>query len=200
MKYFTKEELEKIAEKILNNPTRETLKELNEEYNGKEELNIDTPKTIPNSIPNEKEAEPLPPVVDTPVASPLPNTDTKNFNIPETNNVSNNTSVFQSIPSFELPKVDSPASSNYVPNNSPIDFNGNLWEPSLPEVNNLMDTTDNFNVSNPSSQNVEVPVVNGPFFGQTNEPVNNPIPISGTPSQQGPTMFGQMQSNYGNAA
>ena len=200
MKYFTKEELEKIAEKILNNPTRETLKELNEEYNGKEELNIDTPKTIPNAIPNEKVAEPLPPVVDTPVASPLPNTDTKNFNIPETNNVSNNTSVFQSVPSFELPKVDSPASSNYVPNNSPIDFNGNLWEPSLPEVNNLMDTTDNFNVSNPSSQNVEVPVVNGPFFGQTNEPVNNQIPISGTPSQQGPTMFGQMQSNYGNAA
>ena len=39
MKYFTKEELVDITKELLENPTRETLKNLNNKYNGKKALN-----------------------------------------------------------------------------------------------------------------------------------------------------------------
>ena len=62
-----------------------------------------------------------------------------------------------------------------------------------------MQTTDNFSVTNPS---IAVPDNNintsrNNFFEQENNPVNNPIPITGQYSESvGPTMFGQMQKQY----
>ena len=38
MNYFTKEELEDISLKLIENPTRETLKELNDKYNKEEKV------------------------------------------------------------------------------------------------------------------------------------------------------------------
>ena len=45
---------------------------------------------------------------------------------------------------------------------------------------------------------LQIPVQNGPFFGISKEPVNNPIPIQNNIpyTQQGPSMFGQFEQNY----
>ena len=99
MKYLTKEELEEITGKLLENPTRETLKELNNKYNGEEismantvtedtplvEIPVEAPQSyempmasqsvvepIPNAVENPI-VNPLPPVMDTPVATPITN-------------------------------------------------------------------------------------------------------------------------------
>lgn len=193
MKYFTKEELEKITEKLILNPTRETLKELNDEYNGGA---TELVKEMPSSTPFPSAVEPLNVVETNTQTSSIPNFDMnkESVSIPN-NNPNNNVNFANEIPSFELPKYENKPASG--PNNNVVNFSGNLWEPEPQQVPNLMETTDNF--SNVQSPSTEVPVNNGPFFGNTSEPVNNPIPISGRPIVQEPTMFGQMQSNYGNA-
>lgn len=45
MKYLSKEELEDIAKELVNNPTRETLKILNDKYNKVESQSFEAPST-----------------------------------------------------------------------------------------------------------------------------------------------------------
>lgn len=200
MKYFTKEELEDITNQLLVEPTRETLKKLNEKYNGitevveplvKEDVSTNAVPpvmmTIPSATTEAQLVEPIEKTIEeqTQVVTPIPN-----FNIPNMNmegQVNKNINVAE-VSSFELPKLETPVFNNQ--NNEPVAFSGNLWNTNKPEASNLMQTTDNFNnIPNQESKN-EVPVTGTPFFATNPETVNNPIPV------QGPTMFGQMQQNY----
>lgn len=202
MKYFTKEELEDITQELLTNPTRETLKSLNEKYNSISEDNLI--KTLPNESVEPPVVEPIPtviaeetrvvmpefsPVEEIPVVSPIPN-----IEIPKEEN---NISTVTNIP--EIPNIES--QQNQVQNfnnqnNDPINFAGNPWEQQAPTMENLMQTTDNFNsVPNNTMPTTEVPVMGTPFFGPIQETVNNPIPVNNAPVQ-GPTMFGQFEQNY----
>lgn len=223
MKYLSKEELEDIANELLNNPTRETLKVLSNKYNGEEkvvEIPVSNDTTLEmNNVPhfniptfevpsvnNEvkvSESSSIP-VLEVPtfeettpgkVEEPMINTD-----IPSVN-------VSDSIPTLEVPEMPK------ADNNTLVNFSGNLWEPQMPSAVNMMETTDNFNTTvNTMSQNT-MPGVNQnmevPFFGETTPVVNNQIPVSGPvppqgvnnqmpsgPAPQGPSMFGQIQQNY----
>ena len=257
MKYLTKDELEEIINKLTENPTKDTLKELNNEYNGEEvqvmeeqnitsvsepeqvsnmEVPIEEPQLEPiveqpienvtPEIPNveipvgepqqeimvEQSVEPIPtPSVEEPVVTPLPSVEgtpvvnslpnveipmeQPAIQMPEQSILVNNVSVGPEIPSFEVPQMVTPENNNSA-NQEPINFTGNLWEPQQQE--NLMNTTDNFNNQEVAMSNTEVPVQNGPFFGNTTEPVNNPIPIQNAMPHipQGPSMLGQFEQTY----
>lgn len=202
MKYFTKEELEDITKELLTNPTRETLKSLNDKYNSNSEDNLI--ETLPNKSIEPPVVEPVPtvvaeepiavmpissPVVEQPVVSPIPN-----IEIPkEETNISNVTNIPE-IPNIELQQNQVPNFNNQ--NNEPINFTGNPWEQQTPTMEKLMQTTDNFNsVPNNTMPTTEVPVMGTPFFGPIQETINNPIPVNNAPVQ-GPTMFGQFEQNY----
>ena len=101
MKYFIKEELEDITRELIENPTRETLRRLNEKYNGTIESPIAVVTEAPEVAPSEIKAmeepislfasapkqetemapmnvetqfveAPLPFVMETPVVAPIP--------------------------------------------------------------------------------------------------------------------------------
>ncbi len=202
MKYFTKEELEDITTELIGNPTRETLKKLNEKYNEnntvgesliKKEVNtnVEPPVTMetPNPTVNDK-------IIEEPFTSaniqkpqvepPIPSFDIPNMEIPKIENQVNNNVT--DVPSFELPKLETPTYNNQ--HNEPVSFSGDLWNIHTPEPTNLMQTTDNFNTVSNQPPVTDVPVNGAPFFRTNPEPVNNPIPV------QGPTMFGQLEQNY----
>ena len=224
MKYFTKEELEDITKELIENPTRETLKNLNEKYNGSAEtgdtlvkempaLNMEPvvapvmeekPVTIPvvNEAPvvaplpvveENPVVVPAPVVNESPVVSPIPNFNIPNMEVPKVENNANS----QETPFFELPKLETPVVSNQ--SNEPVNFCGYLFDTREPSLENLMQTTDNFNSVPHTMPTTEVPVASAPFFGPHVDTVNNPIPVGGPVNNvpnQGPTMFGQMQQNY----
>ena len=196
MKYLSREELEDIAKELVNNPTRETLKILNDKYNKVESQSFEAP-----SMSSQE-----------PLTESVQNTTTPVFNIPESTTelpkeepsipLSESTIPITSmpvtpsmntndiIPSLEIPKESIP-----VQNNTAVNFSGNLWEPQMPSIGNMMETTDNFNTvqntvpnMNPNNQNI-------PFFGPGVQEVNNQVPVSGTP-KEAPSMFGQIQQNY----
>lgn len=213
MKYLSKEELEDIANELLNNPTRETLKVLSNKYNGEE-------KVVEMPVSNNTTLE----------MNNVPHFDIPTFEVPSVNNEVN-VSKSSSIPVLEVPtfegttpgKVEEPVVNAGIPsvnvsdsiptlevpempkvdNNTPVNFSGNLWEPQMPSVGNMMETTDNFNTAgNTISQNTMPGVgqsMEVPFFGGTTPTVNNQIPVSG-PATQGPSMFGQIQQNYNTGA
>lgn len=218
MKYFTKEELEDITKELLENPTRETLKSLNNKYNNENDeektllqitpegvVEVSVPEPLPtpivpmiNEVVENKEANP---VVE-PIASmgesvvvPLPSSNTPSMELSKTEstlNYENNV-----VPSFELPKLETPAFNNQ--NNEPVNFSGNLFDSSNQAIENLMQTTDNFNSMPNTMPSTEVPVAPAPFFVTSPEVVNNPIPVGGPANNmpmQGPSMFGQFEQNY----
>lgn len=125
----------------------------------------------------------------------LSNLNSADFSTPTSNNPANepivNSSINPAVPTLEMPAVRVPSQ-----NNTPVSFSGNLWEPQTPNINNLMETTDNFNTNINVGSNMNA---GGQFFGSTQEQVNNPIPVSDGPSmgvQSGPSMFSQMQDSY----
>lgn len=217
MKYFTKEELEDITGELLANPTRETLKNLNDKYNGKNELGMEMVKEmpsinvappvvetieapsvvspLPNPIVEENPiVEQIPAVENRKEVNPIPNFNVPNMEVPKFENaINNNANIAAEMPNFELPKLETPTFNNQ--NNEPVNFSGNLWDVQAPEVGNLMQTTDNFSAMPNTMSNTEVPVAGSPFFGPYQDPVNNPIPVSNDPIP-GPTMFGQIEQNF----
>lgn len=198
MKYFTKEELEDITRELLGNPTRETLKNLNEKYNGSTEVlvkdtlntNVEPPVVapIPITIPEEKTVEPIPGAPAQSVVNPIPSFNVPKMEEPKVDGMSNSINVTNT-PSFELPKLETPFFSNQ--SNEPVAFSGNLWEAPKQEVGNLMQTTDNFSSGTNTISNTEVPVTGAPFFGPSTQNTSNSIPVT-----NGPTMFGQLEQNY----
>ena len=156
MKYLTKEELDHIAASLIENPSYETLKNLDNELASK--YNIGGPAV---SEPTLSKVEPIPSAVNEQVVSPLPPVSepivTNGTPLVAEPSITNNTPI-QQMPSFELPKIEQANTNNINQNNvnnNPINFTGNLWEPM---GNNLMATTDNFNNMPTGNQNFEVPV------------------------------------------
>ena len=204
MKYLTKEELDHIAASLIENPSYETLKNLNIELESK--YDIGGPVVFE---PTSSNVEPIPSGVNEPVVSPLPSVSepivSNTTPLVAEPSITNNTPI-QQVPSFELPKIEQTSTNNINQNNinnNPINFTGNLWEPI---GDNLMSTTDNFNSMPTGNQNFEVPVSNGQFFGLQRESAPNPIPITSTQqiqtnqNIQGPSMFGQFEQNYNKTA
>lgn len=215
MNYFTREELEDITNELLENPTRETLKHLNEKYNGSTEVgevlvkgtpieNIEPPVVeIPSPLVEEQSVVvEMPQSVETPmVAMPILHEESPvmapvtNIEVPKMEVNANNGAP--EMPFFDLPKLETPIVNNQ--NNEPVNFNGNLFETGAPIVENLMQTTENFNSVPNTMPTTEVPVSPAPFFGPIMDTTSNPIPVGGptnTMPNMGPTMFGQMQQNY----
>ena len=253
MKYFTMEELDYIAKELIENPSKETLKRLNSQYNGEEattkdlnwvespvvenEIKGSEPSDVENNSPmvdispvnnfyvpinqnsvaqdeTEKNEEQVGPqlaeelIPKTPVWNPPVDTNntlfnqttnssnTEALNVPQMPDLSvNETQQNSGIPNFELPKVEDASNVN-----NSVPFSGNLWERPNTEINNMMQTTDNFNVpiEQPTS-NKETQVEQMPFFQPDLNPINNTIPVS-EPQFTGPTMFGQFEQDYNNKA
>lgn len=219
MKYLSKEELEDITNELLTNPTRETLKVLNSKYNSEENsgetksivepVKVDVPEAkldIPTfEVPNTK---------NTPESN-TPNMNIPTFNIPgsaSVNEVQNNKPLGETIPisseptvlannniNDNIPSLEVPQSVPVQNNNAQVNFSGNLWEPQMPTIGNMMETTDNFNTVQNTMPNTNPNIQNTPFFGPVTESVNNPIPVNNVPNN-GPSMFGQIQQNYNQGA
>lgn len=97
---------------------------------------------------------------------------------------------------MNLPYLETPTIQN---NSNSIPFNGNLWEPQNNGLNNMMQTTDNFNAPIETAPNTEIPVNTNFFQGIPNQ-INNSIPVVEPPRPEGPTMFGQLEQNINNNA
>lgn len=219
MKYLSKEELEDITNELLTNPTRETLKVLNSKYNS-EENGGETKSIVEPVKVDVPEAKLDIPTFEAPNTTNTPESTTSNMNIPTfniprsvpVNEVQNNKPLGETIPisseptvpvnnniNDNIPSLEVPQSMPVQNNSTQVNFSGNLWEPQMPTIGNMMETTDNFNTSQNTMPNTNPNIQNTPFFGQTTEPVNNPIPVNNVPNN-GPSMFGQIQQNYNQGA
>ena len=225
MKYLSKEELEDITNELLENPTRETLKVLNNKYNSEENggetksivepVKVDVPK-VKLDIPTFE----VPNTTNTP-ESTAQNMNIPTFNIPgstpvnevpNSESIQNNKPLGETIPisseptipvnnniNDNIPSLEVPQSMPVQNNNAQVNFSGNLWEPQMPTIGNMMETTDNFNTVQNTMPNINPNIQNTPFFGPATESVNNPIPVNNVPNN-GPSMFGQIQQNYNQGA
>lgn len=212
MKYLSKEELEDITNELLENPTRETLKVLNNKYNS-EENGVET-KSIVEPVKLDIPTFEVPNTTNTPESN-TPNMNIPTFNIPgsaSVNEVQNNKPLGETIPisseptvpvnnniNDNIPSLEVPQSVPVQNNNAQVNFSGNLWEPQMPTIGNMMETTDNFNTVQNTMPNTNPNIQNTPFFGPVTESVNNPIPVNNVPNN-GPSMFGQIQQNYNQGA
>ena len=179
MQYFTKEELEDITNSLLQEPSRETLKRLNDKYN-KEEIKEET--GVPSETPNIQQ-ETIVPSFDIPTfnnevkiepekesnsESPAINQQSFNvpeFNIPFTSEEINNAPVQEPVGvSNSKPEVQSNID---IPN-----MNSNMAIPNLP-TNNFEVPKPVLEVNNSSFVDTQIPSLNnGAVPNQSNEPVN----------------------------
>lgn len=198
MKYLSREELEDIAKELVNNPTRETLKILNDKYNKVESQSFEAPSMSSQEPLTESVQNANIPVFNIPGNAPSielpkeePSIPLSESTIPITSMpVTPSMNTNDIIPSLEIPKESIPAQ-----NNTAVNFSGNLWEPQMPSIGNMMETTDNFNTVQNTVPNMNTNNQNIPFFGPGVQEVNNQVPVSGTP-KEAPSMFGQIQQNY----
>ena len=200
MKYLSREELEDIAKELVNNPTRETLKILNDKYNKVESQSFEAPSTSSQEPLKEGVQNTTTPVFNMTenttelpkeeLSIPVSESTIPITSVPETPSMNIN----DTIPSLEIPKESIP-----VQNNTAVNFSGNLWEPQMPSIGNMMETTDNFNTMQNTVPNMNPNNQNIPFFGPSVQEVNNPIPVNGVP-KEAPSMFGQIQQNYNGGA
>lgn len=219
MKYLSKEELEDITNELLENPTRETLKVLNNKYNS-EENGVETKSIVEPVKIDVPEVKVDIPTFEVPNTTNTPESNTPNMNIPtfnipgsaSVNEVQKNKPLGETIPisseptvpvnnniNDNIPSLEVPQSVPVQNNNAQVNFSGNLWEPQMPTIGNMMETTDNFNTVQNTMPNTNPNIQNTPFFGPVTESVNNPIPVNNVPNN-GPSMFGQIQQNYNQGA
>ena len=219
MKYLSKEELEDITNELLENPTRETLKVLNNKYNS-EENGVETKSIVEPVKIDVPEVKVDIPTFEVPNTTNTPESNTPNMNIPtfnipgsaSVNEVQNNKPLGETIPisseptvpvnnniNDNIPSLEVPQSVPVQNNNAQVNFSGNLWEPQMPTIGNMMETTDNFNTVQNTMPNTNPNIQNTPFFGPVTESVNNPIPVNNVPNN-GQSMFGQIQQNYNQGA
>lgn len=172
MQYFTKEELEDITNSLLQEPSRETLKRLNNKYN-KEELKEEP--VVQNEIPNLQQ-ESVVPSFDVPTFNNEVNVETEkepnqqSFNVPEVNipftfEQSNNAPVQGPV---GVPNYESAVQNNInIPN-----INSNMAIPNLP-TNNFEVPTPVLEANNNSFGDTQIPKLdNEVVTNQSNEPVN----------------------------
>ena len=126
MKYLSKEELEDITNELLENPTRETLKVLNNKYNS-EENGVET-KSIVEPVKIDVPEVPIAPEV---------KLDIPTFEVPNTTNTPESNTPNMNIPTFNIPGS---ASVNEVQNNKPLGETIPISsEPTVPVNNNIND-------------------------------------------------------------
>lgn len=199
MNYLTKEQLDELVKIIEERPTLDLLEEFINKYRKTSSVsdstevktekipafNLQTPSINENNISKVEEPQSI--VAD----------NNLNNNIPSNgnNNMINNVEAPASMPWKQ---------SVNTPNQAPINFSGNIFNPINPEPQNLMQPTPNFDLGinntapNNTNVNATTPKFQMPFFaGQSQGPTQsapNPIPVEASPSvQPEPTMFGQMQ-------
>ena len=126
MKYLSKKELEDITNELLENPTRETLKVLNNKYNS-EENGVET-KSIVEPVKIDAPEVPIAPEV---------KLDIPTFEVPNTTNTPESNTPNMNIPTFNIPGS---ASVNEVQNNKPLGETIPISsEPTVPVNNNIND-------------------------------------------------------------
>ena len=223
MNYFTKEELEDITNSLLENPSRDTLKELNIKYNGTED-----------GAEKQKKQEDITPIIEPAIPSisvetTIPvSTETIGINPIPTPNVVPETKVEGPVPTIEQPKMpEQPAStsSQEIENTMATGFpefkihnpgelnktNASQSAP-LPGTPTLQNTpplefqgnifesqpnTNNFTTPQPSTnpnEQMVSPNMNTNF--NSNPFFGSPMPNGTQPNiQTGPSMFGQIMNN-----
>lgn len=223
MNYFTKEELEDITNSLLENPSRDTLKELNIKYNGTEDgaeeqkKQEDITPTIEPAIPSISVETTIPVSTETIGINPIP-----------TPNVVPETKVEGPVPTIEQPKMpeqpvstSSPEIENTMVTGFPefkIHNPGELNKtnasqsaplPSTPTLQNTpplefqgnifesQPNTNNFTAPQPSTnpnEQMVSPNMNTNF--NSNPFFGSPMPNGTQPNiQTGPSMFGQIMNN-----
>lgn len=172
MKYFTKEELEDITNELLQEPTRETLKNLNNKYNKEEKVELPVQESVFNP-PKESVANSMP-------SFEVPTFNSGAFDMPKEEPV-NTESIPVSTPSFEVPAFNAPSSpavevssqKGQVPNNLNIpNMNQTEAMPNL-QTNNFEVPTPVLEPTNYQLVGEEIPKLDNQVVNnQSNEPVN----------------------------
>lgn len=154
MKYFTKEELEDITNELLQEPTRETLKNLNNKYNKEEKVELPVQESVFNP-PKES------------VANSMPSFEVPAFNAPSSPAV-------EETPQMSTPEpVEVSSQKGQVPNNLNIpNMNQTEAMPNL-QTNNFEVPTPVLEPTNYQPMGEQIPKLDNQVVNnQSNEPVN----------------------------
>lgn len=172
MKYFTKEELEDITNELLQEPTRETLKNLNNKYNKEEKVELPVQESVFNP-PKESVANSMP-------SFEVPTFNSGAFNMPKEEPV-NTESIPVSTPSFEVPAFNTPSSPAVEVSSQKGQVPINLNIPNMNQTEAMPNLkTNNFEIPTPVLEPTNYQLVgeqipkldNQVVNNQSNEPVN----------------------------
>lgn len=154
MKYFTKEELEDITNELLQEPTRETLKNLNNKYNKEEKVELSVQESVFNP-PKES------------VANNMPSFEVPAFNAPSSPAVEVTPQMSTPEP-VEVPNQEGQAPSNFnIPNMNQTEAMPNLQTNNFEVPTPVLEPT-NYQLVGEQIPKLDNQVVNN----QSNEPVN----------------------------
>ena len=154
MKYFTKEELEDITNELLQEPTRETLKNLNNKYNKEEKVELPVQESVFNT-PKES------------VANNMPSFEVPAFNTPSSPAVEVTPQMSTPEP-VGVPSHEEPVPSNFnIPNMNQTEAMPNL------QTNNFEIPTPVLEPTNYQPMGEQIPKLDNQVVNnQSNEPVN----------------------------
>lgn len=180
MKYFTKEELEDITNELLQEPTRETLKNLNNKYNKEEKVELPVQESVFNP-PKESVANSMP-------SFEVPTFNSGAFDTPKEEPV-NTESIPVSTPSFEVPAFNTPSSPAVEVSSQKGQVPSNLNIPNMNQTEAMPNLqTNNFEVPTPVLEPTNYQLVGEQIPKLDNQVVNNqsnePVNFSGNLYQQ----------------
>lgn len=180
MNYFTKEELEDITNELLQEPTRETLKNLNNKYNKEEKVELPVQESVFNP-PKESVANSMP-------SFEVPTFNSGAFDTPKEEPV-NKESIPVSTPSFEVPAFNTPSSPAVEVSSQKGQVPSNLNIPNMNQTEAMPNLqTNNFEVPTPVLEPTNYQLVGEQIPKLDNQVVNNqsnePVNFSGNLYQQ----------------
>lgn len=168
MKYFTKEELEDITNELLQEPTRETLKNLNNKYNEEEKVELPVQEPVLNK-PKESVENSMP-------SFEVPTFNSGSFEVPKEEPV-NTENISVSTPSFEVPAFNTPSNPavegvTSMPTSEPVGVPSQ--EGQAPSNFNIPNMNQTEAMPNLQTNNFEIPT---PVLEPTNyQPMGEQIP------------------------
>lgn len=196
MKYFTKEELDFIADELINNPCRETIKKLNDRYNGNDSENKSPTWIETNSMDNHTYIN-HPSVMNNDIGQKA--IVSEDNLVEDKSNELNNHSIYR--PGYE--QINTPIwnpinntekniynasleSKMIMPEENNTNMNNNIS--SIPSLNiqseptNLNDNNKpNLNIPNLSTPDIKVESSGEDNFNNRNNSINNSIYFDGNP-------------------
>ena len=180
MKYFTKGELEDITNELLQEPTRETLKNLNNKYNKEEKVELPVQESVFNP-PKESVANSMP-------SFEVPTFNSGAFDTPKEEPV-NTESIPVSTPSFEVPAFNTPSSPAVEVSSQKGQVPSNLNIPNMNQTEAMPNLqTNNFEVPTPVLEPTNYQPIGEQIPKLDNQVVNNqsnePVNFSGNLYQQ----------------